>query len=205
MKKKIATIVCALASIGLFADAYQPFTPSLQHVTESKIVTTEPSELKQGLVYVRFLAADPSVFTQYQVHPGVGLGYRRLKGSSAFDISATTGGHGGHRRIAYTWSAPKVSYLHYVNPYADQTMYLGAGMAFGGVESRKEVWDGFKTKSEHREFVGLLGHVTAGVELFRRDACVVISELSLSQPLVPANKPKGAFGPSAELSCGLGF
>lgn len=198
MKKMIATIVCAFTSLGLFADTYQTFTPSLQHETES-------NELKKGLVYVRFLAADPSVFTQYQVHPGVGLGYRRLKGSSAFDISATTGGHGGHRRIAYTWSAPKVSYLHYIHPYADQTMYLGAGMAFGGIESRKEIWDGFAIKSERREFVGLLGHVTAGVELFRRDACVVISELSLSQPLVPANKPKGVFGPSAELSCGLGF
>lgn len=205
MKKKISTIICALTSLGLFADTHQSFTPSLQPVPESTIITTEQNELKKGLIYVRFLAADPSVFTQYQVHPGVGLGYRRLKASSAFDISVTTGGHGGHRRIAYTWSAPKVSYLHYINPYADQTMYLGAGMAFGGIESRKEISDGFGIKSERCEFVGLLGHVTAGVELFRRDACVVFSELSLSQPLVPANKPKGVFGPSAELSCGLGF
>ena len=48
-------------------------------------------------------------------------------------------------------------------------MYLGAGMAFGGIETRRSKSP--EEKRERIEFIGLLGHVTLGAEWFRRDAC----------------------------------
>ena len=108
MKKFIATIVCFCAS--LMADEYTPVI--VQTLPQVKQVLDPPSELKEGLLYVRFLAADPSVLTQYQVHPGIGVGYRRIQGSSAFDILTTYGTETGHGLGAYTWAVPKVSYLH---------------------------------------------------------------------------------------------
>jgi hypothetical protein len=207
MKKKITTIICALVSLGSFANAAESsiMKNGSQVSLNAKMLPRESSEVKQGIVYVRFLATDPSVFTQYQVNPGVGVGYRRLKGRNGFDVLGAFASRVGHGRDAYTWTLPKVSYLHYLNPLGDQTVYLGAGLGFGGIESKRTTGKGLQKRHEQHEFIGLLGHITAGVEWCRREACVLMSEFGVTQPLVPANNPKGFSGPSAEISLGLGF
>jgi len=207
MKNTIATILCTLTTLTSFADAAESamIKNFSQIPADTKMTATEQAELKHGILYVRFFAADPSVLTQYQVHPGGGIGYRRVQGSKAFDIFGTWGGKGSLHKDAYTWTCPKVSYLHYVNPYADQTIYLGAGLGFGGIQSTRKIVKALEPTIIHNRFIGILGHVTAGVEWCRREACVVMSELSISQPLVPANHPTEIMGPSADLSLGLGF
>jgi hypothetical protein len=207
MKKKIAIMICAFASCMSFAQVEYPTVDPALNVS----LTAKPRELKEGILYVRFMASDPSVFTQYQVQPGWGLGYRRLQGVRAFDVTGMFSSHNNYKRKGYIWSFPKVSYLHYLNPLSNQTTYLGAGLSFGGMETERKTRTYFENGQSYRSnryergFMGLLGHVTAGVELFRREACVVISELSISQPLLASTRTKGALVPSAEVSCGLGF
>jgi hypothetical protein len=207
IKKTIATILCTLTTLVSFADAAEStmLTNLSQIPADTKMPSVEQTELKHGILYVRFLAADPSVLTQYKVHPGGGIGYRRVQGSKAFDIFGTWGGRGGRHKDAFTWTCPKVSYLHYVSPYADQTLYLGAGLGFGGIDSKRKIEKELETTEVHNRFIGILGHVTAGVEWCRREACVIMSELSVSQPFVPANNPTEIMGPSADLSLGFGF
>ncbi len=207
MKKKVSLVICAFASCLSFAQVEYPTVDPVLNLT----LADKPKVLKEGIFYVRFMASDPTVFTGYNVHPGWGLGYRRVQGVSAFDVTGMFSAHNSYKREGYIWTFPKVSYLHYVNPLSNETVYLGAGLSFGGIRSERktrtyvENGDYFRVNRHEREFVGLLGHVTAGVELFRREACVVISELSISQPLLAVTRTKGAIVPNAELSCGLGF
>jgi len=107
--------------------------------------------------------------------------------------------------IAVDWTAPKASYLHYFQPNAKKSAYLGGGVAWGGVFSREREFDSegnFGTKVV--DFTGIIPSVMAGYE-FSRKSVLGFTELTISQPALSVYR-KGSFpGPCVEFSTGIGF
>ena len=126
------------------------------------------------------------------VVPGLGLGYRRTSGHGAADISINGLGKARHDS-KFLWTAPKASYLHYFQPDAEKTGYVGGGLAWGGINSHK------------RDFVGIIPSATAGYEFARKSSFLGFSELTISQPALLVGHSGSFPGPIAELSMGVGF
>ena len=182
MKKTILTILMATAA---FAD--QPIL-DLPPIPLEEVLSP-----KEGFFYVRFAAAERDLSHADSILPGLGVGYRRLTGDGAGDISI--GGIGRHERKSgqIFWTAPKASYIHYLQPGEKASGYVGGGMAWGGVES----------KGNH--FIGMIPSATLGYEFSRKSSILGFVDLTVSQPAVSVYR-SGAFpGPIAELSTGIGF
>ena len=146
---------------------------------------------KQGFVYVQFSAADNIVTNPESILPGLGIGYRRLAGNGAADISVNGIGRIGSKWGS--WTFPRASYIHYIQPNAEKSAYVGGGLGWGGVSAKS------------RPFIGLMPNATLGYEFARREAVLGFAELTVTQPAIPAYQT-GAFpGPVAELKTGIGF
>lgn len=194
MKKILLNI---LAMSGAFASAHSPFMPhSREMVTfESKTddLYEENSLAREGFIYVRFSAANENLAQMQAPHPGLGIGYRRLAGSGAVDISISGIGHQETSDRKFYWTAPKASFLYYLSPTGAKSAYLGGGLAWGGM------------KSAGQKFVGIIPSATLGYEFLHKSSVLGFIELNVSQPAF-AVKQKGNFpGLTGELSIGAGF
>jgi hypothetical protein len=159
------------------------FNPSLPETEVSK----------QGFFYVRFAAAESDFIHASPVVPGLGIGYRRLAGNGAADISISGLGTAERKSGNVYWAVPKASYFRYLNPEAKGSLYLGGGIAWGGIESKNQ------------KFIGLVPSATAGYEFARKSTVLGFSELNISQPTLSVYR-KGTFpGPIAEAIVGIGF
>ena len=129
MRKTLFTILTATALCG-FADES---TDTLTTVPMLKSPINRPFEnefiARQGFVYVRFAAAESDLIHTSSLYPGLGIGYRRLAGDGAADISVSGIGHAERRRDRFVWTAPKVSYIRYFEPNATKSAYVGGGLA----------------------------------------------------------------------------
>lgn len=184
MKKTFLAILMATTAVA-FAD--QPIL-DLPPIPLEKVLPA-----KQGFFYVRFAAAERDLAHVDSILPGLGVGYRRLTGRGAGDISI--GGIGRHERRSgqIFWTAPKASYIHYFQSEAKTSAYAGGGMAWGGVES----------KGNH--FIGIIPSATIGYEFSRKSSILGFADLTISQPAISVYH-RGAFpGPIAEFSTGIGF
>lgn len=149
-----------------------------------------PTDLaKPAFFYVRFSAAEVT-----SPLPGLGIGYRRMAGNGAADISISGIGYDERKGgSSFVWTAPKASYLYYLKPEQKQSFYLGTGLAWGGVGSK------------HNRFVGLIPSFTSGYEFIRKSSVLGFTEINISQPALAVYQ-KGKFPtPIAECTVGIGF
>lgn len=154
----------------------------------------EPTS-KTGFFYVRFAAAEDNLAHAAALVPGLGIGYRRLAGNGAADISFSGIGINAHKNSRYFWTAPKISYILYSTPDRNESFYYGAGLAWGGAES----------ESGKNKFNGIIPSIACGYEFMRKSSVLGFAEFNISQPAL-AVYTKGVFpGPVAELTIGCGF
>lgn len=125
--------------------------------------------------------------------PGLGIGYRRSSGQGAADVSISGIGIAEKKKGRFFWSAPKTSYIHYLQPDQKKSLYVGGGLAWGGVLSHGQ------------EFIGIIPSLTGGYEFVRKTNILGFTEINISQPALAVYK-KGAFpNPVAECTVGIGF
>jgi len=194
MKKYIFTSLIAFAAV-VSADQsiILPALTSEQMLPPNPLLQEEVPFEKRGFFYVRFAAAESDLTRMSSILPGLGIGYRRLAGNGAADISFNGIGRAEHRSGRVYWSAPKATYIHYLMPNAKKSPYLGAGLAWGGVGAK------------HQHFVGIIPSVTTGYEFVRKSTVLGFAELNISQPALSVYR-EGAFpGPMAECTVGMGF
>lgn len=193
MKKSILSAFLVM-SICAFTDSSINVPNSISDPQfQSNLHPKEAPTTKEGFFYVRFAAAENNLTYLTSIVPGLGLGYRRLSGDGAADISITGLGHKENKSARFFWTAPKASYLYYLQPDAKASTYLGAGLAWGGLSSKGQ------------NFVGLIPSFTLGFEFAHRASFLGFGEFTISQPALSVTR-KGAFpGPIAELSMGIGF
>ena len=148
---------------------------------------------KTGFFYVRFAACEKDMIRADALLPGLGIGYRRLAGNGAADISVSGIGIAEKKNGRIFWTAPKTSYIHYLQPDQKQSYYLGGGLAWGGLESKGQ------------SFIGIIPSFTGGYEFVRKSSVLGFAELNVSQPALAVYK-RGAFpGVIAECTVGIGF
>jgi hypothetical protein len=187
VNNKIAILI-AIGVLSAFAIERPP------HLTEVATVTAGSKMInpREGYIYIRFLTADADILQVNAVTPGLGLGYRRMVGDGAVDMSIS--GNGSDRfRKAY-WTFPKASYLHYLTADKEQSFYAGGGIAWGGVHNKKG-----------KNFVGLIPHATVGYEILHKSSALGFTEMTLSQPAISLYHEGQFSGPIVELSVGTGF
>ena len=129
--------------------------------------------------------------------PAFGVGWRfeldRLGIEiSAFDLIWAT--DSDSRSDGFTGSWIRLAGLYFMEPLANNTTYLGAGLSWGG----SYVSDGTRTVSGS----GLQGGVTAGYEMLRASTIRVFVELSATLPFYESD---GSYTPSVVLQMGLGY
>ncbi len=201
MKKLICTTLIGLTSI-LSADLATDVALDLNTHAITSVVSDvkmpvsaqEKPINKSGFFYVRFAAAQSDFSQIDSLLPGLGIGYRRLAGDGAADISFSGIGRNERKNGRLFWTAPKASYIHYLKPDQKQSAYVGGGLAWGGLDNGR---------SQH--FVGIIPSLTAGYEFVRKNTILSFAELNVSQPAMAVYK-KGAYpGPVAECTVGIGF
>lgn len=186
MKKTIFSIL-TLATSFCFADVPSPALPPIDF--NAKMPSSDPS--KQGYFYLRFATSDADFIYNHSVCPGFGFGYRRLANDGAIDISIN--GNGSFHFQKSCWTIPKVSYLHYLTPNEEKSAYIGAGLAWGGVDMGRG-----------KDFIGIIPNATLGYEFAHKMPLLGFTELNISQPAIPLIH-SGFPGPIFELSIGGGF
>ena len=188
--KKLITIV--LISISALAYSNQQTLQSCRESLESKSNFLQESlSLKQGFIYIRFSTAEANYAGG--IHPGLGIGYRRLTGDGALDILISGIGYAEHKNHQIFWSAPKASYIHYFQPESEKSLYAGGGLIWGGLSDKKN------------DFVGIIPTATVGYEFLRKNSILSFVELNLSQPAIKVYQ-RGKFpGPIIDASLGVGF
>jgi len=191
MKKIFISILIGAAAFS-FADAPLTVLSSPEQLLNDKMPPQEMTVSKQGYFYLRFATADSDLVFANSLCPGLGLGYRRLANDGAIDISIN--GNGSSHYSKRLWTAPKVSYLRYLTPNDEKSAYIGAGLAWGGVDLERR-----------RDFIGIIPSATFGFEFAHKSPLLGFAELNISQPAIPL-KQRGRFpGPIAEFSIGAGF
>jgi hypothetical protein len=154
-----------------------------------------PTTVRNRFTYVR-LGPSNSSFSK-EIFPSMALGRRFEIPKSAIDLSAGFGYLGktfsnSHSYYAYL---PKIMYLRYADQEHENTFFYGSGMSF------------FTSASDARasKFFGIAAHISAGYEFGRYDRIRQLTQLDISQPILPAYS-KGNFPlPVIELSAGVGF
>lgn len=202
MKKTFTTAFLTLATAFGFAQDVLPNLTQLE-VTPALPSIKEKVSPKKSFGYLRMGLSDTELNkTDVQVLPGVGLGYRLVAGSSAIDLSASFNrrksvtDEGREETLHYT--VPKANYLYYVNAESNNSFYAGAGLAWGGIDTRD-------MEDNKSSFIGLIPNVALGYELNRTGTLRSFVQLDVSQPAIAAVK-EGAFPKTfAELSVGAGF
>ncbi|MES2272887.1 MAG: hypothetical protein V4487_01690 [Chlamydiota bacterium] len=202
MKKTFATAFLTLAT----ALGFSQEIPSEQSLSRNDISLDAKSALKQEMVsnkksfvYLRMGVSDSHPTDSVKVLPGMGLGYRLIAGASALDLSATgnryiTRDAEGEKKTTHFYTLPKANYLYYISPAKNNSLYVGGGLA----------WGGLKTKDD-REFTGIISNAAVGYEMNRSSTVRSFVQLDVSQPAVAAVQKNAFPGPFAEFSVGAGF
>lgn len=203
MKTKLMTLLLTAASAAAFA------------APESANLSNElPLEVKQSLGearadrnwfgYMRMGLADSRPTDASRVLPGLGLGWRYALPVGAIDISTSYTGTDAFSKEqdTYFYTVPRASYLYYATPAKQQSVYLGAGLAYGGLKT-----------TDATTFQGLVPSASIGYEMNRHENWRSFVQLDVSQPAVNVsfsdgfsmNLAKASLGPVAEFSLGFGY
>jgi hypothetical protein len=183
----VAREIASTAVNGAVSDA----TPSIQAPARPSV--EDVSMARSGFFYVQFAVAENDLAHMQSVLPGFGLGYRRLAGNGAADISITGIGRREKRGSRLFWTSPKASYIHYLQPDHKQSFYLGGGLAWGGLKSKSE------------SFVGIIPSLRGGYEFSRKSAFLGFTELNVNQPAIAVYRSGPFPTPIVEWTVGVGF
>ena len=201
MKKRMTTAIFTLVAALAFANeptAALPLSASDLPLEKKTQLAEMPSSNDGSFTYLRMGVTDSYPADSVQVVPGLGLGYRMNVGSGAVDLSANY--TRGNKEGAYFYTVPKASYFQYLTPKKNQSLYAGAGLAYGGLKSKSGT-----------EFQGLVPSATLGFEMNRKSNWHSFAQFDVSQPALTFNSktilgtPDTYPGPIAELSFGAGF
>ena len=204
MKMKFA-ITLLLAGTAAFAQEIAVEKLTEQQLPALVYSKQEPISLikseKNSFTYIR-MGASP--LQGVGAVPGMGIGYRLASGSSAVDLS----GNFGARRIKHgkevtTYTLPKVNYLHYFTPTKDNSLYVGGGLAWGGVHTNTHNYD--EEYSSRADFHGIIANAAVGYEMQRASSVRSFVQLDVNQPTLAVSQRHEFPSPSAELGVGLGF
>ncbi len=198
MKSKLATAILSLTAALGFAQEAPVGQPSTSLPLQMKMA--EQPAMRSSFGYVRMGISDSDAINHFETLPGVGLGYRWALGKGAVDFSANyTRELKKSDTEHYVYTAPKISYLRYWNSTAAQTLYAGAGLAWGGI----------KKADVANNFDGLIPSVSVGYEMNRHQTVRTFAQLDVYQPAVAITASSMSVsnlpGPGAEFSLGLGF
>lgn len=183
MKKLILALFVASVAWG----AIDPYRAPL------RIDPKETVSPKQSHLYLRLNVTEPNPGNRRPIVPGLGLGYRKVSGSSALDFSAGYSQRRHHGKTEYI-TLPKMSYLYYFAPIETQSLYIGPGIAYGRI----------KNKGKSR-FEGFIPSATLGYEITRRSNMLTFLQLDMSVPVL-GTKMRGPLpGLIAEFAFGAGF
>lgn len=202
MKKGIATAFLALVSFG-FAQEVLPEVRTNLIEKKSVISIDEKIVSKKSFGYLRMGVSDTDLNRKdITMLPGFGVGYRLVAGSSAIDLSASFNRLksvvDAGKEETFHYALPKADYLYYFSSNSNTSLYAGAGLAWGGVQTKKI--DGSKNT-----FIGLIPNVALGYELNRSGTIRTFAQLDVSRPAIAAVKD-GAFPKAfAEFTLGAGF
>ncbi len=204
MKKLL--LFLTLCSIG-FCDEESNFIDEASQdeivLLDTNIRPTPPPQIQKQaplknrgrFTYVR-LGPSNNSFTK-EILPSISLGRRYEIPNSAIDISAGFGylGKTYSNSHAYYSYLPKIMYLRYTSQELENTFFYGSGMSFFGSASQ----------SRSSKFFGIAAHVSAGYEFGRHDRIRQLTQLDISQPILPAYNKDNFPLPIIELSAGVGF
>lgn len=203
MKRKITTAILTLATaLGFAQDAIPETIPTLVQLEAKPAVPYLQAKVSptRSFGYLRMGVSDSQLSYERagQVIPGLGLGYRLSSGSSAIDLSASFNRRETRtdegKEYTYMFTLPKANYLYYVSAEKNNSLYGGAGVAWGGVKT-----------SDNHEFYGLIPNVALGYEMNRNEAWRSFVQLDVSQAAIAAYQKGSLPKPYAELSLGAGF
>jgi hypothetical protein len=202
MKKRSLAVFLAIVAFGFAQEVLPEVRTNL--IEKKSVISIDEKVLpKKSFGYLRMGVSDTNLnHKDITLHPGFGAGYRLVAGSSAIDLSASFNRRksiadaGKEETLHYT--VPKADYLYYFSGNSNTSLYAGAGLAWGGVQTKKI--DGSKNN-----FVGLISNIALGYELNRSGTIRTFAQLDVSQPAIAAVKD-GAFPKAfAEFSLGAGF
>lgn len=213
--------------LTIFAAAGFAQEKSLASAVNEKraIPVDEKGANRNGTIYLKMSASGSELPNAGErVWPGAGLGYRTAFNHHAIDFAIEANQKevldvANERVTNFSYTLPKVSYLYYLNPKADNSFYAGAGVAFGWrkqtsvIAAQDEVKDseGVVTQqavdasNDVREFAGIVPGITAGYEMNRYGSVKTFVQLDATQPTLGYINVGKFFGPEVTLSAGLGF
>ena len=173
-----------------------------------------------GFVYFSFDANECNLAHATVPCAGFGVGYRRIIGNLAADISVRWSRDSTSYRSQSCWTLPRVSLL-YLRPSSDRgtffgNAYVGGGLAWGAMKhkvwarnylDRRHNFDDWECHQpvERSKFVGIIPSLTAGYQLRQAASILGFAELTLSQPALPVHQEGRFPGPSVQMSVGVGF
>jgi hypothetical protein len=195
MKNTILTAVLLLSTTMSFAQE-----PRLTELTKVTVKTEVPKN--KGTLYFRGVT-ESQPLNRTDVIPGLGIGYRKSFGRNGVDVSLnySQGNKLSDVRKQITWTAPKVSYLHYLSSDSPGSLYGGLGLGWGGFAAK----DSKIANNRNSNFVGLIPHVSIGYEALRDSIVTTFTELTISYPTVSSRYSGVHPGLVAEVSLGAGF
>lgn len=199
--KLIKAISMVAVSIGLHAATTEIEEPSFATDTtvQAREALSEANYSRHFIPYVKLGPTVANIAVNNTLMPSGGIGIRSESQFAAVDCSfnlsgvRTTNGE----RIEH-WTAPKVTYSRYLNPYSPSGIFIGYGGA----------WGGLRNDLKEERFNGLFGIISTGVEYGRDSSVRLIWQIELIQPALAfsAEKKSGSyFTPIAETSFGIGF
>lgn len=194
-------VITLLTLVGASAFAQESTVEKILAPVYFKQETSVETPSKNAFTYVR-MGASP--VQGVGAIPGIGVGYRLSSGSGAVDLSANFGArHQKHGVKATTYTFPKANYLHYFNPTEVNSLYVGGGLAWGGIhKGTSEDEFGYSTKSD---FDGIIANAALGYEMQRTSAFRSFVQLDVNQPMLAVSQKHAFPSPSAELGVGIGF
>lgn len=204
MKKKIANILLMLIGTSAFGKEIA------ERNIESVVLTqSQPSEVlcvtrppRNAFTYLR-MGACPA--QGVGAMPGMGIGYRIISGFSAADFSVNFSGRNQrHYSYATSYSLPKANYLYYFNPTEDNSLYVGGGLAWGGIHKEIRDYQNEDSSTEF-DFDGIIANVAIGYEIHRTSTIRSFVQLDLNQPTLAVSQRHDFPSPTAELGVGIGF
>jgi hypothetical protein len=203
MKHVFLTLaLTTFSALGFAQDGHTEvhIVPPAVHPLEVQVRPTLPLDvtgsLNRSFAYVRMAVSDSQPTSNTQLLPGLGLGFRLERGSSAIDLSASYNRHDYTLADSFFFTVPKANYLYYFGDEGrNNSFYLGGGAAWGGIGTN----DGTR-------FLGLIPNLTAGFEMNRNVKWRSFVQLDVSQAADLSLANFGTLpGPIAELSFGGGF
>jgi hypothetical protein len=160
---------------------------------------------KKGSFYAK--AATGNNLKTDGIFPGYGFGYRRSIGKHGLDISTNyasfkTDTDNQYEKFVF-WTAPSISYIHYLTNNQDSSLYGGIGIGWGETYLVSNVDNNYEREYD---FQGLMPNLMIGYEFLRNETFLTFLEFNVTHPMIASYrdgnmKPK----PYGQVSLGAGF